>query len=256
MVVFTFILFVILGCVLASFYTVIGMRASNGESIVKPGSHCTICNHSLKWYDLIPLISFILLNGKCRYCHKKMDNTYLLMELLGGFLFGLSYLLYGVSYELLASLIISSLIIIIFVSDFKYLIILDGVVYIGAILIIILKFIYFTPKAALLSLISAIVMFLFMLSIKLIGDKVFKRESLGGGDIKLTLFIGATLGIKLSLITIVISSFIALPYALYFVTHNKEKEVPFGPFLIVATLITFIFTEPITKYIIALFIIN
>ena len=256
MVVFTFILFIIIGCVFASFYTVIGMRLSNGESIVKPGSHCNNCNHPLKWYDLIPILSFILLNGKCRYCHKKMDITYILMELLGGFLFGLSYFLYGISYELLASLIISSLIIIIFVSDFKYLIIIDGVVYIGTILIILLKLIYFTPKASLFSLISAILMFLFMLFIKFLGDKIFKRESLGGGDIKLALFIGATLGIKLSLITIVIASFIALPYALYFVSKKKEREVPFGPFLIAATLITFIFTEPITNYIITLFIIG
>ena len=87
------------------------------------------------------------------------------------------------------------------------------------------------------------------------GDLVFKKESLGGGDIKLALFIGATLGIKLSLINIVIASFIALPYALYYVITKKEKEVPFGPFLITANLLCFIFSSLITKYIISLFII-
>ena len=250
------IIFVVLGCVLASFYTALSMRLSNGESIVKPGSHCTICNHPLKWYDLFPIISFIILKGKCRYCHKKLDNTYLIIEIIGGLLFGLSYCLYGFSYELIATLTISSLLLLIFVSDFKYLIILDGVVYVGAILIVISKFIFFGFEAALLSVISAILMFLFMYVIKLIGDKTFKRESLGGGDIKLALFIGATLELRLSLVTIVLASFIALPYALYFVVKKKDKEVPFGPFLIFATYVTFIFMEPITNYLIILFIIK
>lgn len=250
------ILFIILGCVFASFYTALAMRLSNGESIIKPGSHCNNCNHLLKWYDLIPILSYIILKGKCRYCHKKLDLTYILIELLGGLLFGFSYYLYGISYELIASLIISSLLMIIFVSDFKYLIIIDGVVYVGAIIIIILKYIYFGFNASLNSLISAIIMFLFMLFIKLVGDKIFKRESLGGGDIKLALFIGSTLGLKLSLITIVIASFIALPYAIYYVNKKQEKEVPFGPFLICATLITFYLMEPITNYIISLFIIK
>ena len=256
MVAFMFILFVILGCVLASFYTALAMRLSNGESIVKPGSHCNICNHPLKWFDLFPVISFILLNGKCRYCHKKLDIYYLVMELIGGFLFGLSFFLYGLSYELIASLTISSLLIIIFVSDFKYLIILDGVVYVGALIIIISKFIFFGFNAAIFSFLSAFIMFGFMYLIKILGDIAFKRESLGGGDIKLALFIGTTLGIKLSLITVVVASFIALPYALYFVSKKKEKEVPFGPFLILATLLTFIFMEPITEYILTLFIIK
>ena len=240
---------------MASFYTALAMRLSNGESIIKPGSHCNNCNHALKWYDLIPIFSYVLLKGKCRYCKHKLELTYLLIELIGGLLFGLSYYLYGISYELLASLIISSLLMIIYVSDFKYLIILDGVVYVGAILIIILKFIYFDFNASLYSFISAIIMFSFMLFIKLVGDKVFKKESLGGGDIKLALFIGATLGLKLSLISIVIASFVALPYAIYYVSKKEEKEVPFGPFLISATLITFYLMEPITNYIISLFII-
>ena len=110
-------------------------------------------------------------------------------------------------------------------------------------------------NASLYSFISAVIMFSFMLFIKLVGDKVFKKESLGGGDIKLALFIGATLGLKLSLISIVIASFVALPYAIYYVSKKEEKEVPFGPFLISATLITFYLMEPITNYIISLFII-
>ena len=250
------IIFIILGSCLASFYTALAMRLCNGESIVKPRSHCNDCNHVLNWYDLIPVISYLISGGKCHYCHKKLDKVYILMELLGGFLFGLCFCLYGYSYELIVSLIIASLLLIIFVSDFKYLIILDGTVYIGVLLVIILKLIFFGIHAMLLSMASAVIMFLFMYGIKLLGDIIFKRESLGGGDIKLALFIGATLGLKLSLVTVVISSFITLPYALYYVYNKKEKEVPFGPFLIVATMLTFVLMKHITKYIIALFIIN
>ena len=250
------VLFIILGCVFASFYTALAMRLSNGESIVKPGSHCNMCNHSLKWYDLFPVFSFVFLKGKCRYCHKDLDKTYVLMELLGGFLFAACYLMYGISYELLAMLIVSSLLMIIYVSDFKYLIILDGVVYVGFILIIVLKYIYFGLKVSLLSFASGILLFLFMLLIKLIGDKLFKRESLGGGDIKLALFIGSVLGIKLALVSIVIASFITLPYALYYLYKKKEREVPFGPFLITATFITFMFMEPFSRLLNYLFIID
>ena len=78
MEVFYAIMFFILGAVLASFYCVIATRLPEGKSIVKPGSHCTSCNHKLKWFELIPIISYIFLRGKCRYCHKKYHfmNSY------------------------------------------------------------------------------------------------------------------------------------------------------------------------------------
>ena len=66
-----YIFLFILGIILGSFYNVVATRIPNGESIIKPGSHCTNCYHLLKWYELIPLVSYIIQRGKCRKCYKK-----------------------------------------------------------------------------------------------------------------------------------------------------------------------------------------
>ena len=115
----------IIGAVLGSFYMVVGDRLPNNESIVVPRSHCSKCNHTLSWYELIPIVSYIIQRGKCKNCHTKLSISYMLIEILSGTLFALSYYLYGFNYEFFMSIIISSLLIIIYVSDFKYLIIND-----------------------------------------------------------------------------------------------------------------------------------
>ena len=250
------VLFLILGLIMGSFYMVVAMRGSMGKSIVKPGSHCEYCQHYLKWYELIPVISYIIFKGKCHNCHHKLSIWYPIIELLSGVLFALGYYLYGLSYELMAYLIIASLLIIIFISDFKFMIILDLPLFIGILLIVILKFIYFGYVAGFKAIISGLFIFIFMYIVKIIGDKIFKRESLGGGDIKLGAFMGCALGIRLGLTSLVIGSFIALPYATYYVLKKKDKEIPYGPFLILAVLICFIFMAPINDIINALFIIS
>ena len=116
----------ITGIILGSFYNVVGLRRPLNESIIKPRSHCPKCNHVLSWYELIPLVSYFIQKGKCRNCHKKIAKEYPLIELLTGLLFVLSYFIFGFSYNTLLMLIISSLLVIIFVSDFKYYVILDG----------------------------------------------------------------------------------------------------------------------------------
>ena len=88
-------------------------------------------------------------------------------------------------------------------------------------------------------------MFIFMYLVKLFGDKAFKRESLGGGDIKLAFFIGCTLGLRLAFVSLIIASFLALPYASYYVVKKQEREIPFGPFLITGVLITFMLSNQI-----------
>lgn len=237
------------GLVMGSFYTVIGLRVPLNESIIKPRSHCDSCHKELKWYELIPIISWIIEGGRCSKCHSKIPVFYPVIELLTGFLFALSYHLYGISYEFFAMLVISSLLIIILVSDFKYLVILDSPLVISSILILTLKWYYFGFRTFVASLISGVCLFLFMFIIKFIGDKVFKRESLGGGDIKLATFFGFTLGIRLSFMSIVLGSFLAFPYALYYVMKNKEKEIPFGPFLITGMLIIFLLQSLINNFI-------
>ena len=241
---------------MASFYHVLAIRSSNNKSIIKPASHCDYCKKKLKWYELIPVVSYIIQGGMCNYCHKKLSVTYLITEIVLGFMFGFGYYLYGISYELFAFLIIVSLTDIIFISDLKYLVILDYPLFISIILIIILKFCYFGFTPTLKAVISGAILVIFMILIKMIGDRVYKRESLGWGDVKLALFMGCTLGIKLGFVALIIGSFIALPYAIYYVAKKEEKEIPYGPFLISAVLIVFIFMQPIATFINNFFIIS
>ena len=250
------VLFVVIGMCLASFYHVVAIRSSENKSIVKPRSHCDYCNKKLKWYELIPVFSYLIQRGKCNYCHKKLAISYILSELILGFLFGTGYLMYGISYELFAFLIIVSLIDIICISDFKYLVILDYPLFISAILIIILKYIYFGFNPTLKAIVSGAVLVIFMIIIKLFGDKIFKKESLGWGDVKLALFMGTVLGIRLGFTSLIIGSIMAMPYAIYYVIKKEEKEIPYGPFLIIGVLITFIFMKDISQFINNVFMIG
>lgn len=239
----------ILGTIFGSFYTVIGLRRPINESIIKPGSHCENCQHSLKWYELIPLFSYIIQKGKCRKCGKKISLIYPLVELLTGCLFSLSYFLYGFTFNTLISLFLVSLLVIIYVSDFKYFVILDGPLVIFGILILGAKFFLGGIDSVLTSILAGLLLMSVMFAIKFLGDKIFKRESLGGGDIKLAIIMGITVGLKLGLIALVFASFIALPYACYILLTNKGEEMPLGPFLITSLWLVFIFAEPITKII-------
>ncbi len=243
MVIINYIFIFIFGTLFGSFYGVVGTRLPEEKSIIKPGSYCPICKHSLAWYDLIPILSYVLTLGKCRYCHKKISIFYPFIELVTGLLFCASFALYGpnITYPLIISLLLFSLTIIIFVSDFNYYIILDSPLVITSIIVFILKLVYFGYKAALLALASGLILFVAMILIKKLGDFMFKKESLGGGDIKLSFVVGLVLGLKLGLCALILSTFIALPYSLLKVYLSEKKEVPFGPFIIGACTIVFLF---------------
>ena len=238
----------LMGLILGSFFNVVGLRRPVKESIVKPASHCPDCKHELKWYDLIPVISYVMCLGKCRYCKKKIPIYYLLIELLCGTLFLVGYITYGFGYEFLTFITISSLLIIIFVSDFKYMIILDGPLVICLALIYILRFYFIGIRDASLALISGLIIFAITYFFRLVCNFIFKKDTLGGGDIKLGLFIGTVLGLRLSLACWIIASMVAFPYAIYVSLFAKNKELPFGPFLISAVLITFYFTPQIELF--------
>ncbi len=249
---FELIYIFIVGAIMGSFYYVVGTRLAHNESLVTPRSHCENCKHPLGILDLVPILSFIFLRGKCRYCKEKISIKYLLYEILTGILFTLSYYRFGISYEFFISLIISSLVVIIFITDFNDMIILDSPIVIATILVLIIKFIYFGYKEVLFSLLSGILAFITMYLIGFIGKKIFKREALGGGDIKFMFVAGVILSYKYALIMLILSNFVALPYAFASILLNKKSEVPFGPFLVGSLFIVFFFLNKF-KYIVYLF---
>ena len=133
------IIFFIFGSVMGSFYHVIATRLSNGLSIIKPASHCEKCKHTLRWYELIPIISYIIQGGKCRNCKTKVPISYLLMEICTGILFAVCYHVFDTPIEIAIAIVFVSSLIIIIISDIEYMIILDEVLVFAIILIILLN---------------------------------------------------------------------------------------------------------------------
>ena len=228
---------------MGSFYNVLATRLPIGKSIIKPGSHCDACNHKLKWYENIPLISYIIQKGKCKNCGTQISFDVFLSELATGVLFLFSYLYFGISYNFFIMLILSSLCVIIFVSDFKYMIILDSPLIIAGVLVIILKTVYYGYKTIIPTLISGIITFLVMLLVGFIGKKMYKRDALGGVDIKLSFVIGMILGVQVAMVSLIFSTFLALPYALATIVLKKDSEVPFGPFIVASLFIVFLYYD-------------
>ena len=183
----------------------------------------------------------------------KFSILTIIIGLLNSILSLFFYNYYGFGYNFIISIVLSSLLILIFISDIKYFIILDSPLVISFIIIFISKWLFFDLKTSLLSILDGLILILFMLLVGYLGTKLFKKESLGGGDIKLSFIIGYTLGLPLGFTSLALSTFLALPYALYSLLASKEPEVAFGPFLISALWMVFIFSDKFTNLINFLF---
>ncbi len=231
--------FFIIGSLLGSFYNVVGLRIPNGESIVYPSSHCPRCGHKLKWYELIPVISYLFLKGKCRNCKEKISWIYPFIELLTAILFTVSYYSFGFSYELIYSLIVTSLLSLVIVSDINYMIIPDRFIVISAVLIIVGKFLQSGVVDGFISIGYGVISFGILYLIMLLGNKIFMKECLGGADIKLFFVVGLLFPPLGSMFVLVLACFIALPVSLILYFKNKENIIPFGPFIVIATLLVY-----------------
>lgn len=226
----------IFGTVLGSFYNVVGYRLPKNESLIKPSSHCPKCNHKLGPSELIPILSYIIQRGKCKNCKQKISLFYPIFEFATGLLFAISYIIFGYSVEFAISITFISILLIIIISDYQTMIIPDEVLVVGGILLII-ELIIKNGTNIWMNLLDAIIAFTIMYLIKKIGDFIFKKESMGGGDIKLMAIFGLVLGWQMSIISIFMASFIGLPISLYFLYKNKTDIIPFGPFLSVSAII-------------------
>ena len=235
-----YILLFVFGSIMGSFFHVVSTRLSNNESIVFPPSHCHNCNHRLKWYELIPIVSYIIQGGKSRCCKNKLPISYLIIEIVTGALYCVNYHSFGFGIEFFIGLVFISALIIVIVSDIEYMIILDEVLYIAGALIVAISFIGYGFTETIYHIGYGLLAFLTMYLIKIIGDFLFKKESLGGGDIKLMFLFGIVLGYPLSVSTIFLATFIAFPMALIIMFMHKDHLIPFGPFLSMSAILIFI----------------
>ena len=231
------LLLFVIGAIFGSFYNVVGYRLPKGESLLYPSSHCTKCNHQLGPLELIPILSYLFLGGKCKKCKDKISCFYPIFEFCSGLLFALSYVAFGFSLECLLSIVFISMLLIIIISDYQTMIIPDSVLIIFSAMIILIKYFIIGIEGVGISLLHALGAFLFMLLLKLFGDFLFKKESMGGGDIKLLAVYGLMFGFPMSIVSVFIAAIIGLPISLIIVKKSSNHEIPFGPFLAVAAIL-------------------
>lgn len=256
MYILVFIFIFLLGSIIGSFLNVVIYRFNTGKSIVTGRSICMTCNNTLRWYELIPIFSFLIQSGKCRRCASTISHQYPLVEFGTGLIFALIAFHFlpvlsssQYTYILLVSLFsfIFSLLMVISVYDIRHKVIPDGLVYVYAIASFFSIFVnttgfghlFITPSP--LALISGP---LFALPFALLW-LVSRGRWMGLGDAKLVLGIGWMLGPMLALAMVTLSFWIGaiVGLAFMFFSHKKvnmKTEIPFAPFLIISTLIVFL----------------
>jgi leader peptidase (prepilin peptidase)/N-methyltransferase len=227
------VFFFAVGAAIGSFLNVIIYRLPEEQSIILPASHCPACNHAIRFYDNIPLISYVFLKGRCRHCEGAISLRYPLVELLTAILSLMVYWKFGLSAQYLcAFLFVCALVVITFI-DLDHQIIPDVIslpgiplFFLGAVFVMKLRFL----DAFLGFLIGGGVLY----GIAFFYELITKREGMGGGDIKLLAMIGAFLGWQSLLFVLLVSS---LAGAVAGVTimlvrgQDMKYAVPFGPFL-------------------------
>lgn len=232
------IVFGIFGVVFGSFFNVVGLRVPKKESIVAPPSHCTSCGRQLTVVDLVPVLSYVILGGKCRSCGSRISWIYPIMELLTGLLFAFSYWQLGLSLELIVALLFISMIVILVVSDIEYMLIPDRV------LLFFLPFLVIGRVVSPLepwwdSILGAVVGFGILYLIAIVS-----RGGMGGGDIKLFFLIGLVLGTVNTLLTLFLASVIGLVIGIIILklrNQGRRTPVPFGPSIAIAAIIVYFY---------------
>ncbi|TWH48299.1 A24 family peptidase [Sporomusa sp. KB1] len=229
---FDFMILVI-GIIIGSFLTVCIYRLPQNQSIVTLPSHCLHCNTKLKAGDLIPILSYLLLRGKCRYCGKPYSSRYAVVELITGLLFLWCYQIVGWSPDLLKVLIFTAFLIVITFIDYDHQLILDKVL------------LWFAGVGVAINLgngyphISDMVIAALAGGGLLLFVAVLTRGGMGGGDIKFVAALGLWLGVKLVLVTLLLAFIIGgigSALLLIFKVKGRKDFIPFGPFLAIGAL--------------------
>lgn len=249
MEIFTYVYLTVLGAIMGSFLGCMGYRIPNKIKTTYPSSFCNECKKPLKWYMNIPIISYIVLGGKCAYCHKPINFIYPFVEIACATLFLCNYIMFGFSMNFFISTIITCALMVTVVSDFLYFYISDRVLILSGMGIIITLLCFENLDIVFKHIVSSAIVFILMYLIKLLGNAIFKKESLGDGDIKLMGIVGLALGLMNSAISLFIASITGLVFSLIISRKNKEGIIPFGPFLLIGALITLYFSDIITPFI-------
>ncbi|MFQ5509216.1 MAG: prepilin peptidase [Leptospirillia bacterium] len=218
----------LVGLMVGSFLNVVICRLPMGQSVVRPGSHCPLCNTPVRWYDNVPVLAWLWLGGKCRACKVPISIEYPLVELANGVLWGLLAWRFGLSPQTFVYMVLASALLTGAMIDLHHQILPDRITLPGIVLGLIASA-TLLPQGILPSVIGALAGggLFFLIA-------VLSRGGMGGGDIKLIAMIGAFLGWQSVLLTVFLAAVVGGTVgALLMLIAGKGRKhaVPFGPFL-------------------------
>lgn len=236
--------FFVFGLFVGSFLNILVDRIPRGEAFVKGHSHCEFCKKNLKWYDLIPVFSFVFLQGKCRYCKHPLSFYYPIIETFTGILFALTFLIipfYSIIL-VLYNLFIVSCFIVIFFSDLKSGIIPDKIL-LPAVIITFPYLLIVNPSSFIINLFCGLGALFFFFALFLIT----KGKGMGLGDVKLAFLLGLVLGFPAIILALYLAFLTGAIVGIILIIWRKKRSlketIPFGPFLITGTIIGLFFGD-------------
>ncbi len=225
----------IFGLLIGSFLNVLIIRIPKEESVVFPSSHCISCGKNLKWYHNIPLFSYLFLGGKCAYCKAKISIQYPLIELSTALLFTISYIkLEDLTFSFIVGGVFATLLAL-SIIDFRFKEVPDSL----NLLALTLSFV--SSMSIIENFQNALLFAGGFTFLRFYVSYLVKKEAMGEADIMIAGTIGAMVGVKLGLVVIFLSAILALP--VFLVANKKDLEVPFIPFLALALLIVYFFSD-------------
>ncbi|AIO18985.1 Type 4 prepilin-like proteins leader peptide-processing enzyme [Candidatus Izimaplasma bacterium HR1] len=225
-----------IGLFFGSFYNVVGIRVPQKETLLGR-SHCPNCNKTLGWLELFPIIGYIVLKGKCKNCKTPISVKYPIMELITGVLFSVSFvILHENVVEYILVVVFISLMVIVTVSDMYYQIVPNIILLVFLPVIFGLRM-FSSEIIWYYSILGGVLGFCFMYFLAWYGKKRFKREALGGGDIKLYFLIGLFLGVETVFLSLLFAAILGLIYSVVF--RKKSGYLPFVPFIAVGSMIAY-----------------
>ena len=239
------VIFAALGACIASFANVVAIRSATDESFIKGRSRCPACSGTLKWFELIPIISWLIQKGKCRSCKVSLSPRYLIVEILGAAALSLSFVKFWFSWSLLIAFSVFVVLLLIGLIDFTTMEIPD------VLIVILLPFaiaaIWVQPEITLLSRGIG----LLTISVPMLILALIIKGAFGGGDIKLMAVIGVLLGWQGVLFAFFVAVVIAGSIALTLIIRKKAKkgaQMAFGPYLCIGTMTAFIYGNEIMTW--------
>ncbi|MBN2881995.1 MAG: prepilin peptidase [Clostridia bacterium] len=249
---------ILMGLITGSFTNVMIYRIPEKKSLWYPPSACGNCGAGIKWYDNIPVLSYLILKGKCRNCGSGISIQYPLVELLCGILYAVMYLVFGLNLDLLFMAVISIILVAISMIDIKTMTIPNGLV----IALFITGILYSGTRLLFPDMFSQTMMWFepligfFAASLLLLLVAVLSKGGMGGGDIKLMAAAGIFLGWKGVLLALVSGSLLGAVISIILIIAGKKGRkdmIPFGPFLCVGIMFAALFATTVLDWYIGLF---